>query len=201
MTHISISLVVQGKDWGFHNTQYCIYSDINDFYWLRQIDVEEENPIHPKVGLMQNAATTTNLKRHLFILLILWPNVLFHNSGSQPTCCSLTTFQLWINTGPDLAHWKRPAITHAGKATDSELIWSSFWIVVGKINAHSDLCLFLQVTFTLADLICAGGTTERPSSASQQPKVKIFSSLLSHFPSFWDWSCSFRFYIIVTPFF
>lgn len=124
---------------------------------------------------MQNTATTTNLKRHLFIWLILWPNVLFHNSGSQPTPCSLTTFQRWINTVLDLAHWKWPAITHAGKATDSELIWSSFWIVVGKINAHSDLCLFLQVTFTLADWFVLEGTTERPSSAAQQPKVKILS--------------------------
>lgn len=130
---------------------------------------------------MQNAATTTDLKRRLFIWLILRPNVLFHNSGSQPIPCSLTTFQHWINTVLDLAHWKRPAITHAGKATRSELISSSSWIVVGKINAHGDLCLFLQVTFTLADLICAGETTERPSSASQLPKVKLFSCFSGSF--------------------
>lgn len=71
---------------------------------------------------MQNAATTANLKRHLFIWLILWPNVLFHNSGSQPIFCSLTTFQYWINTVLELAHWKWPAITHAGKAMDSGIL-------------------------------------------------------------------------------
>lgn len=147
---------------------------------------------------MQNAATTTNLKRHLFIWIILWPNVLFHNFGSQPIPCSLTTFQRWINTVLDLAHWKRPAITHAGKATNSELIWSFFWIAVGKINARSDLCLFLQVTFTLTDLICAQRTTDRPSSASQQPKVKLFSCFSISFSSFWDWSSSFRPPITVT---
>lgn len=150
---------------------------------------------------MQNAATTTNLKRRLFIWLILWPNVLFHNSGSQPTPCSLTAFQRWINTVLDLAHWKRPAITHAGKATDSELIWSSFWIVVGKINAHSDLCLFLQVTFTLADWFVLGGPQRDLPLLPGNQRSRYFHASLSHFPSFWDWSCSFGPYIITPPFF
>lgn len=36
---VSISVEVQGKYWGFQNTQYHMYSDINDFHWLRPINV------------------------------------------------------------------------------------------------------------------------------------------------------------------
>lgn len=140
---------------------------------------------------MQNAATTTNLRRHLFIWLILWPNVLFHNSGSLPILCSLTIFPHYVSMLNKYSAGLGPLKTtcyylcrQSHGFWDSDLIWSSFWTVVGKINAHSDLCLFLQVTFTLADLICAEGTRGLLLLSNQ--RSSCFHASLPHFPSFWD---------------
>lgn len=114
---------------------------------------------------------------------------------------SHNSISFWINATLDLTHWKRPDIVHAGKPWIQNWFGPPFWPVVEKINAHSDLWLFLQVTCILTDLICTDGTRERDLDLSpSNGKSSHLKTFHSHFvPAGIDWPWSFRLYVIATP--